>query len=102
MEHRDLEKMVECHYKGAVIYIDADLFTRMTMRQKICNRKYIRYKEAPDIYGVRLSTFKRILRDIKDDIVCYPTGEKGGVALINVEKLDEYIDYFTVKANQMR
>ena len=88
-EKNEHEDMVECHYKGAVIYVPAKLFVSMTMRMKFDHRKFIRYKDGASIYGMSLSSFKEL---VKNSGALYHPSEK--VALINVEKLDEYLEYF--------
>ena len=88
-ESKDLSKMVECHYKGAVVYVPVQLFTSMTMRMKSQSSKFIRYKDGPEMYGMSLSNFKKLVNDA--DAVYRPSKK---VALINVEKLDKYLEYF--------
>ena len=89
-ESSDYDNMVECHYKGAVIYVPTPLFVNMTMRIKTSTpRKFIRYKEGAQMYGMSLSSFKELARDSG---ALYHPSEK--VALINTEKLDEYLEYF--------
>ena len=83
------EDMVECHYKGAVIFVPAKLFVSMTMRMKFDKKKFIRYKDGAAMYGMSMSSFKDLVRNSG---ALYHPSEK--VALINVEKLDEYLEYF--------
>ena len=80
--------MVECHYKGAITYISPQLFISMTMRQKYEGQKYIRYKDAPKVFGMSLSSFKRFIEGT--DCIYRP---RPGVVLINVEKVDELLEY---------
>ena len=87
-ENKDNE-MVECHYKGAVIYVPAKLFVSMTMRMKFDHKKFIRYKDGATMYGMSMSSFKDL---VKNSGALYHPSEK--VALINVQKLDEYLEYF--------
>ena len=86
LEHND---MVECHYKGTIIHVPVQLFVSMTMRMDFVGQKFIRYKDAPKMYGMSMSSFKRFIRD--SDCIYHPT-EK--VALINVEKVDKLIEYY--------
>ena len=88
-EKVDLSEMVECHYKGAITYIPVQLFISMSMRVKFAGKKFIRYKDATQMYGMSLSTLKRFLQDT--DVVYHPTD---GVALINVEKMDALLEYY--------
>ena len=88
-EKTDLSDMVECYYKGAITYIPSQLFISMSMRVKFAGQKFIRYKDATEMYGMSLSTLKRFLQDT--DVVYHPTE---GVALINVEKMDALMEYY--------
>ncbi len=89
MKESKENEMVECHYKGAVIYVPAKLFVSMTMRMKFDHKKFIRYKDGAEMYGMSMSSFKDL---VKNSGALYHPSEK--VALINVEKLDEYLEYF--------
>ena len=88
-ENSELNNMVECHYKGAITYIPVKLFVSMSMRVKFAGQKFIRYKDATEMYGMSLSTLKRFLQDT--DVVYHPTD---GVALINVAKMDALLEYY--------
>ena len=85
----DFDNMVECHYQGAVIYVPARLFVRMTMKKDFVSRKFLRYKEGAKMYGMSLSSFKELVRDSG---ALYHPSEK--IALINIERLDEYLELF--------
>ena len=66
------------------------LFVNMTMKVKTNSpRKFIRYKDGAQMYGMSLSSFKELA---KNSGALYHPSEK--VALINTEKLDEYLEYF--------
>ena len=88
-ENTNHEDMVECHYKGTIIHIPAQMFVSLTMRMPYQSRKYIRYNDGPDMYGVSMSTFRRLAKD--SGALYHPSN---GVALINVEKFDEYMEFF--------
>ena len=88
-ENSGHENMVECHYRGAITYITPQLFASMVMRMNYQTSKFIRYKDGPAMYGLSLTTFKNIVRD--SGALYHPSD---GVALINVEKLDNYLEYF--------
>ena len=89
MKESKENEMVECHYKGAVIYVPAKLFVSMTMRMKFDHKKFIRYKDGAEMYGMSMSSFKDL---VKNSGALYHPSEK--VALINVQELDEYLKYF--------
>lgn len=85
----DLDDMVECHYKGAVIFVPAKLFVSMTMKMNFVTRKFLRYKEGAQMYGMSLNSFKDLVRDSG---ALYHPSEK--IVLVNIEKLDEYLELF--------
>jgi len=88
-EPKDYDNMVECHYKGAVVYVPSKLFTSMTMNVAYNPKKYVRYSEGAKMYGMSLSSFKELVRDSG---ALYHPSEK--IALINIERLDEYLELF--------
>ena len=60
-EESKLKDMVECHYQGTISYIPVQLYSSMTMRAQYIEAKYIRFKDVPKMYGISISTVKRIM-----------------------------------------
>ena len=60
------------------------------MEKKIDKKKYVRYDVACDMYGMGLTKLKEVARDAG---AVYKLNR---LVLINVEKMDEYIETFLV------
>ena len=84
------EDMVECHYQGTIIHVPTPVLANMILRAPYFGAKYIRYKDAPKMYGISISTLKRLVEGT--DVIFHPFG-KGGTALIDVEKMDALMEY---------
>ena len=88
-EPKDYDNVVECHYKGAVVYVPSKLFASMTMNVAYNPKKYVRYSEGAKMYGMSLNSFKEF---VKQSGALYHPTEK--IVLINTRKLDDYLEYF--------
>ncbi len=81
----DNTQMVECHFKGTVIQIPIQLFHAMTIRTQFDNRKYVRYKEGAQIYGMSEREFYKLAHEAK------AVYKRNKIALVNLEILDQFM-----------
>lgn len=58
------------------------------MEKKPDNKKYVRYEEACEIYGMGLTKLKEVAREAG------AVHKLKRMVLINMEKMDEYIESF--------
>ena len=82
------ENMVECRYNGAVIMVPVKLFTAMTMRTQFDERKFVRYKEGAQLYGMSEREFNKLAHDAK------AVYKRNKMALVKLEVVDRYLEYF--------
>lgn len=54
-------------------------------------RKFIRYKEGPELYGLGLSKFQQLARE------AHATYKIDKVVLVNTEILDQYLEMFRLE-----
>lgn len=81
----DNTQMVDCHFKGTVIQIPVQLFQAMTMRTQFDNRKFVRYKEGAQIYGVSEREFNNLAHEAG------AVYKRNKIALVNLEILDKFM-----------
>ena len=84
------EDIVECYVLGTVVKIPANIFFPMAMGTEIAPRKFLRYKDGAELYGISPNLFKEIAREA--DAVY----KVGVMALVNRQKFEEYLSYFYV------
>lgn len=82
------DEYVECKCDGIVHWVPRDLFAQMVMRMPYSNRKFLRYKEGPDVYGVSEREFYDLAH--RAQAVYKPSK----VALVKIEEFDKYLEYF--------
>ena len=87
----DNMQMVECHYNGVIIQIPVRLFLAMTYRMQFDNRKFIRYKEGAQIYGMSEREFIKLAHDAK------AVYKRNKIAMVNVEILDKFMQTYKVE-----
>jgi len=56
-------------------------------------RKFIRYKDGKDYYGINQKTFEKIAKEAN------ATYKVGKMVLVNVEILDRYLELFRIIEN---
>ena len=81
----DNKQMVECFFKGTVIRIPAQLFHAMTIRTQFDNRKFVRYKEGAQIYGMSEREFYNLAHEAG------AVYKRNKIALVNLEILDKFM-----------
>lgn len=82
------EEKVECHVDGAVVEIPAKLFLSMTMGVPMERRKFVRYKEGAQMYGMCVTEFFQLAHDAE------AVYKRNQMVLVNLERLDEYLEFF--------
>ena len=60
-------------------------------KQSLSNKKFIRYKDGAELYSLGIQNFMKIAKEAG------AVRKIRGTVLVNIEKLDEYIDSFEVK-----
>ncbi len=89
MKRIDLEDdQVRCEYEGTVIYISKKLFSMMVLRSQYPDKKFIRYKEGAVLYSMSEREFNKLAHNAG---AIYKVNK---MSLVNVAKIDEYLDYF--------
>ena len=81
----DIEGKIECHYKGIVMYITLKMFHSMAVRTQFDGRKFIRYSEGAQVYGMCEREFIKLAQEAK------AVYKRNRMVLVNLEILDEYI-----------
>ena len=61
------------------------------MADKQARKKFVRYKDGAELYSLRIQNFMKIVKEAG------AVRKIRGTVLVNIEKLDEYIDSFEVK-----
>lgn len=84
----DAKRMVECHYNGAVIMVPLRIFLAMTMRTQYDERRFVRYKEGAEIYGMSEREFNKLAHDAK------AVYKRNKMALVKLDIIDRYLEYF--------
>ena len=84
----NINELVECHYKGAIINIPAPLFLSMAMGVPIQEKKFVRYKDGAKMYGMCQSEFNKLVHDAG------AVYKRNKMALVNLEVLDRFLEYF--------
>ena len=87
----DHEGMIRCDDGTCVYYIPKDIFAQVVLRTQRPNRKYVRYKEGAELYGMSLRQFKMISQDAG------AVSKINKLVLVDTEILDKYIGYYRVK-----
>lgn len=77
---------VKCLYKGIVMYISVKTFHSIVARMQFDNKKFTRYKEGAQIYGMSEREFFEFARDAN---AIY---KRNRMALVNIELLDKYLE----------
>ena len=80
--------MVQCHYNGAIVPIPAKLFFSMTVGVPIQEKKYVRYKDGCKMYSMCQSEFNKLVHDAG------AVYKRNKMALVNLEVLDRFMEYF--------
>ena len=88
MSSRTDEKMVECHYNGAVIMVPVRVFIAMTLRTQIDERKFVRYKEGAQLYSMSEREFNKLAHDAN------AVYKRNKIALVKLDVIDNYLEYF--------
>ena len=60
-------------------------------KQKLANKKFVRYKDGAELYSLGIQNFMKIAKEAG------AVRKIRGTVLVNIEKLDEYIDSFEIK-----
>lgn len=60
-------------------------------KQSLSNKKFVRYKDGAELYSLGIQNFMKIAKEAG------AVRKIRGTVLVNIEKLDEYIDSFEVK-----
>lgn len=60
-------------------------------KQSLSNKKFVRYKEGAELYSLGIQNFMKIAKEAG------AVRKIRGTVLVNIEKLDEYIDSFEVR-----
>ena len=81
----EIEGKIECHYKETVMYISLKTFHSLVARTQFDCRKFIRYKEGAQIYGMSDREFYNLVHDAK------AVYKRNKMALVSLEILDGYI-----------
>ena len=87
-ENLDNLQLVECHYNGAVIQIPVRLFLAMTFRLQYDNKKFVRYKEGAQMYGMSEREFNKLAHEAN---AIY---KRNNMALVSVEIIDKFMDFY--------
>ena len=87
-ENLDNMQMVECHYNGAIIKIPVRLFLAMTFRLQYDNKKFVRYKEGAQMYGMSEREFYKLAHDAE------AVYKRNKMALVKVEILDKFMEFY--------
>jgi len=82
------EDVVECFYNGTVVKVPVKIFASALLGIQIHDKKYVRYKDGSQMYGMCPSEFFELVHDA--DAV-YKHHNK---ALVNIEILDNFMEYF--------
>lgn len=82
------EDMIRCDDGTCVYYIPRDLFAHLVLRTQNPKRKFVRYKEGAEIYGMSLRSFKSISRDAG------AVSKINKLVLVDTDIMDKYIGYF--------
>lgn len=82
---KDIESKVECHFNGNVMFISQKTFNSIVVRTQFDGKKFIRYKEGAQVYGMSEREFYRLANDAK------AVYKRNKMALIDLTILDEYI-----------
>ena len=85
------EDMIRCDDGTCVYYIPRDLFAHLVLRTQYPKRKYVRYQEGAEIYGMSLRQFKMLSRDAG------AVSKINKLVLVDTEIMDKYIGYFREK-----
>ena len=86
--NNEKKNMIKCDDGVCVYYIPKDIFAHLVLRTQYPRRKYIRYKEGAELFGVSLRQFKDLARDAG------AVAKINKMVLVDTEILDNYIDYF--------
>lgn len=78
--------MVECHYKGTTVYISAKMFHSIAERMQYDTRKFVRYKEGAQIYGMCEREFNKLAHDAN------AVYKRDRLALVKLELIDKYLE----------
>ena len=90
-EEKMYDDSIRCEDGGCVYYIPRELFAHLVLRTQYPKRKYVRYKEGAEIYGMSLGHFK---------IFAHEAGAVSKInkmVLVDMDILDKYISYFREK-----
>lgn len=90
-EYGKKQEMVECHYNGAIVNIPVKLFMSMAMRTQYDNRKFVRYKEGAEIYGMSAREFNRLAHEAG------AVYKRNSMALIKLSVIDEYMEFYKLE-----
>lgn len=82
------DEMVECVYNGAITRVPRDLFAMVTLGIPINKQKFVRYKDGAKMYGMSQRAFYDLVHDAD------ATFKRNGIALVNLEILDNFLEYF--------
>lgn len=80
-----IEGKIECHYKDIVMYISLKTYHSLVVRTQFDGRKFIRYKEGAQVYGMSEREFFNLAKDAK------AVYKRNRMVLVSIEALDEYI-----------
>ena len=85
-ENSDHEEMVECHYKGAIIHVPANIFGKVVLQMRLDGHRFVRYKEGAKLYSMSENKFRELAEQA--DAV-HPFGK---MVFIDTESINEYIE----------
>lgn len=79
-------KKVECHYNGTTTLISIKMFQSMMERMQYDNRKFVRYRDGAQIYGMSEREFNKLAHDAN------AVYKRGKLALVKLELVDKFME----------
>ncbi len=87
-ENIDDNKLVDCIYGENVIKVPKKVVRAMIARLQFDNRKFVRYKEGAQIYGMCEREFNKLAHDAN---AIY---KRNRLVLVNIEIIDKYLEIY--------
>ena len=88
MKKNDFDDKVECFYRGTSYYVSPKTFFPMLMREPICEKKFVRYKEGAHIYSMSEREFNKLAHEAN------AVYKRNKMALVKLDIIDNYLEYF--------
>ena len=81
------EKMVECLYQGTIVMIPVEIFfSELFGPELVYEKKFLRYKDGAELYGISQNTFKEMAREAG------AVYKRNGQVLVKRDTFEEYLD----------